>query len=673
MNSLRGALALALAVALAAPTAVHAADPQPYKVEMGSAGEGTLNSTLKATSELQSLRTTAPVGPYGLIGRARADVDRLKTVLESFGFYQGSVLITIDGLALDDSGLGEELTSRPKGSDARVKITFATGPLYHLRNVVIDGEVPQTAANALGLTAGAPAVASDVLAGGDRLLTALQDQGYAFAKVDLPVAREDPANRVLDVSFHAVTGARVMIGEIRLRGLARMREAYVRKRLLVHTGEQYGATKLEAARKDLLGLGVFSTVTVRVATAPDSDGRVPITFQVRERPLHAVAVNAAYSSDLGGSTGVNWSYRDISGRADTLTLSATALNLGGGTATNGIGYDMNGKYVLPDFGRRDQSLQVALSALKQSLVAYDQTAVTAGVTLNRKLSSIWSISAGVTVEEEHIVQQECAAPMTSDSLPQEYCVSSSAGVCVPAPEPLPPGQTVLPPDLCTFQNFHYTLLGLPLTVLLNTTGLDSPLEDARKGVRLSVGVTPTLSIGRPNTRFFITQASASTYFDLENLGLHTGPGRSVLALRALGGLAGAATEFSLPPDQRFYAGGSGTIRGFRYQSVGPEFPDGNPIGGTAINAGTIEYRQRIGTNFGTAVFVDGGKVSKNLDPFNGSLRFGTGVGVRYYTPIGPIRLDLAVPIARRHTTTMDGVTVQGDDAFEIYIGLGQAF
>jgi translocation and assembly module TamA len=179
-------------------------------------------------------------------------------------------------------------------------------------------------------------------------------------------------------------------------------------------------------------------------------------------------------------------------------------------------------------------------------------------------------------------------------------------------------------------------------------------------------VTPTYSIGHPSSRFFVTQATGSVYFDLNDIGLNKTPGRSILALRALGGLAAGAGEFSLPPDQRFYAGGSGTIRGYRYQAVGPLFPNGNPIGGTAINAGTIEFRQRIGTNFGTAFFVDGGNVSKNLSPFHGNPRFGAGAGVRYYTPIGPVRVDFALPIQRRSGPNPD-------DAFEIYIGLGQAF
>jgi translocation and assembly module TamA len=629
----------------------YAADPQPYKVDMASTGDSSLNSTLKATSELETLRKSAPVGPFGLIGRARGDLERLKTVLESFGYYQSYVEIRIDGLPLDDPNLGEELTSKSKDQEAEVKITFSIGPLYHLRKIEIDGEVPPETEKALGLETGAPAIAADVLAAGDRLLNALEDQGYAFAKVDPPVAHEDPPNRVLDVSFHAVPGSRVQIGPIQIRGLKDMKEEFVRKRLLVHPGQQYSASKVEAARKDLLALGVFSAVSVRVADQADSEGRVPIAFNTRERLQHAVSFSAAYSSDLGGSTGVTWTKRNVSGKADSLTLSVDAIHLGGGTASNGIGYDVSGKYLIPDWIERDQSLQTSVGAIKQYLDAYDQTAYTGGVTVNRRLSSIWSVSAGFNIEQEHIDQHEC-------SLAQNCILQDT---CVPQATP--------PPQPCTDQKFSYTLLALPITALFNTTGLDSPLQDATHGLRVSFSVTPTFSIGHPNAKFFITQATGSLYFDLKNLGLNDKPGRSVLALRALAGLAAGATEFALPPDQRFYAGGSGTIRGYRYQSVGPLFPNGNPVGGTAINAGSAEYRQRIGTNFGTAVFVDAGNVSKNLNPLKGELKFGVGAGVRYYTPIGPIRFDIALPIQRRKGP---GV-VNPDDAFEVYIGLGQAF
>lgn len=652
------ALILTLMARYAVPPAC-AADPQPYRVDMASTNDSDLDSTLKATSELLTLRKSAPVSPFGLIGRGQGDLDRLKTVLDSFGFYQSYVEIRIDGLPLDDPKLGEALTARASGSDAQVKITFSIGPLYHVRRIDIDGEVPKSVDGALGLTTGMPAVAADVLAGGERLQTALEDQGYAFAKVDPPIASEDPPHRVLDVSFHVVTGSQVQIGEIRLRGLLQMHEAFVRKRLLVHTGERYGASKIEQARKDLLGLGVFSSVSVDIGKRADNSGRVPLTFRLRERLQHAASVSAAYSSDLGGSTGVTWTNRNVSGNADQLTLAASAINLGG-SATTGIGYDTSAKYLIPEFKQRDQSLQVAVGALRQSLDAYDQTAYTSGVTVNRKLSSIWSVSAGFSAEQERIEQESI----------DQQCIDREGNV-QPCTGPDGTLQKGLQLKRTTF---HYTLLALPLSVLYNTTGLDSPLEDARHGMRASLNVTPTLSIGRPkNTQFVITQANVAAYFDLKGvgLGLSRDPGRSVLALRALAGLAAGAGQTSLPPDQRFYAGGGGTIRGYRYQSVGPTFSvSGHPIGGTAINAGTVEFRQRIGTNFGMAVFVDGGQVSANLNPLAGTLRFGAGAGMRYYTPIGPIRLDLAVPVKRRYNDIEHRYT---DDAFEIYIGLGQAF
>jgi translocation and assembly module TamA len=175
----------ALLIAVAAfGSLAHAADPQPYRVEIASVGNGDMDATLKSTSDLLSLRRTAPVSPFGLIARARSDVDRLTTALESFGYYQCRVTIKINDMVVNNPGLGDALSALPKGQDARVAIGFALGPLYHLRRVDIDGDLPDEERSTLGLTGGEPAAASTVLAGGARLLTALQERGYAFAKVD---------------------------------------------------------------------------------------------------------------------------------------------------------------------------------------------------------------------------------------------------------------------------------------------------------------------------------------------------------------------------------------------------------------------------------------------------------------------------------------------------------
>ena len=174
---------------------------------------------------------------------------------------------------------------------------------------------------------------------------------------------------------------------------------------MLHTGELFRASAVERARADLLSpaLGVFAAVSVKVGTAVDETGGVPITFQMRERPRHTFGVSAAYSTDLGGSGTVSWGNRDVFGNAEQFNVSASITGLGG-SATNGLGYDVPVKYILPDFGHRDQSLQFAVEALKQDLIAYDQTALKTGMTLTRKLNSLWTVSAGVAATEENINQ-----------------------------------------------------------------------------------------------------------------------------------------------------------------------------------------------------------------------------------------------------------------------------
>jgi translocation and assembly module TamA len=603
-----------------------------------------MDDTLRASSDLVTLRGTAPVSPFGLIARARAEVDRLKTVLESYGYYQSTVTIKIDGLNLDDAKLVDALNALPKDRDAVVSVGFELGPLYHLRNVTLDGVIPDPVKGDFSLKSGAPAVAADVLGAGSRLLTALEDHGYAFAKIDPPVAYEDQAEPLLDVTFHVDAGRKVNIGDIRFRGLKRVHEKFVRRRLKLRSGQEYSASAVESARRDLLDMGLFSAVNVQLGSEADSKGGVPVTFQMRERSRRTINVSSAYSTDLGGSGGVTWSNRNMFGNGERLTISASVINLSG-HATTGVGYDTHASLLLPDFGHRDQSLQFAVGAIKQSLQAYDQKAFTTGVTLTRKLSSVWTASVGVTTANEQITQYE---------------ITDAAGV----------EQGV---------QYNYTLVALPLTISYDSTNLKSPLDDPLQGMRDSLTVTPTQSLGHPDASFIISQLKLAGYLDLNKLGL-TDPGRTVIAARALAGVAQGAGEFSLPPDQRFYGGGSGTIRGYRYQAVGPQFPDGNPAGGTSIFASSLELRQRFGQSFGAAFFIDAGQVSadsKAVSPKpvgagsmsaspmpSSEFRVGVGAGVRYYTPIGPIRFDVAFP-TRRYSSD--------DDSFEVYIGLGQAF
>jgi translocation and assembly module TamA len=608
MPRLRPVLPLILVLLFfAGPRSGRTADPQPYTVKLEPTGNSALDKALNDSSSLESLRKTAPVGGFALVGRARHDLAPFTAALHSFGYYKASIRITIDGKPLDTPTLPDTIDHLPADKPVPVVVTFDLGPLFHIGAVTIQGAVPENARAKLGLATGQPAIAADVLAAQSRLLAAIRDDGYPLAKVDLPPATLHLPQNVLDVTFDVSTGTKADLGPIVITGLKDMHEPFVRRVLPLHQGEPFSPAAINKAQQSLQSLGVFSLVQIVPAAQLNPQGQLPLTVQVAERPLHAVDAGIAYSTDLGVNFNVGWHDRNLFGQAEQLNLTA-AMELGGDAVTH-PGYNFGAQFIKPDFLALNQSLEIDLNAIKQDLQAYDQTALQEKIALNRQLAPHWSASIGVSGEQESITQE---------------------GV-----------------------DRHYELVGLPMSLKFDNS---NSLLNPTSGIRAAVSATPTGALGSNNSGFLILQASGSTYLDL------SGNGRSVVALRALVGEIPGTNVFSIPADQRFYAGGSATVRGFRYQSIGPLFPDDLPIGGTAVDAGTVEFRQRIIGNYGAVAFVDAGQVSDSA-PFTNTLRIGVGVGFRYYTSIGPIRLDVAVPVNRE----------PGGDSFELYIGIGQAF
>jgi translocation and assembly module TamA len=601
-------LSLYVVAATALIRPLQAADPQPYNVTLKPTGDSALDAALNGSSTLLSLRQSAPVAGFALTERARQDGQRFATALQSFGYYKATVTTTIAGHNLDDPSLPAIINDAPADPPLEVVATFELGPQFQLGSVKISTPVPPDIPAHLDLKSGQPAMAAPVLAAQTQLLDAIRADGYPLAKVPMPIATLHPDQNLLDVEFQPETGPKADIGPISLSGLKDMNEAFVRRRLLLHQGEPFNPQTIEAARQDLASIGPFAVVRAEPASALDPNGQLPIAFDLTERPLHAVDLGAAYSTDLGISFTTAWHDRNLFGNAEQLNLTAGTQT--GGNAATKPGYQAGIQFLKPDFLARDQTLEVSVNAIKQSLQAYDQTALLEKIALNRKLSPHWYVSVGLSGEQESIDQEDVTR--------------------------------------------HFNLVGIPATVRYDNT---TSLLDATDGIRATLSVTPTESLGTPSATFFITQLAGSTYLNL------SGDGRSVVALRGTVGQVSGVGVFGLPPDQRFYAGGSATVRGYRYQSLGPQFADQKPTGGTAISTGTVEFRQRFLSSYGIVGFVDAGQVSSTGAPSTSSWHAGAGVGARYYTPIGPIRLDVAVPLNK----------LPGGDSFELYIGIGQAF
>jgi translocation and assembly module TamA len=584
----------------------RAADPVAYTVAFQPSGDPALDGLLRQTASLVALRTKIPASPFGLIGRARADEAQFLIVLHSLGYDAGSVNVTIAGRALDDTGLLDFLDRLPAGEKVVVTVAPDKGAVFHVGVVSFPG-LPGDVTPPAAPRAGDVARAAPILAAGPVLVTALHNAGFAFARVAAPVAIADASNDTLDVTYTVTPGPRVAIGRVAFAGLHWADADWLRRHIGLQPGQRFSDKAVYAARDSLLSTGVFSSVTPEPLDVM-SGGKIPVLFRVTEQKLHAVTLGGSYATDLGFTISASWEDRDVFGHAETLTFTAAANGLGG-TGTTSPGYDLKGVFIKPDYDVVGQSATLSLEGLKQSVTAYDRTALLAEGLLARPINGRLTFSYGLGFVEESIDQEGVSRA--------------------------------------------YALAQVPLT--LSYDSADSALEPS-KGVNASATLTPTAPL-QGGAFFLIAQAYAASYIALER------DASGVLALRGqLGSILGAS-QFQVPADQRFYAGGTSTVRGYTYQTVGPLFADDIPQGGLALDAATIELRQHITKSIGIVPFVDAGQVSQNSAPFEGHVSVGAGLGLRYYTGIGPIRADFALPLKR----------TAGSGAFALYIGLGEAF
>ncbi len=680
------------APATAQPVSDGTSDPAiPYTVTLTPTKHPELDAAISASSQLQSLQTSHSVGAYALAGRIRSDYDRVNIALESQGYYAGSVQISVKvGTRLvdgKDPSLPDVLKAVEKNQKVAITISTTLGPRFSLGSIALlappekvdaadpqaaaavvktpaaktptakapaskDTQVPTPAASApvtfaqaveqsrpvsltpderkaFNLSAGQPAVAETVLAAQNTLLNQLQEDGYATASVSTPLAYLEPQAQKLDIVFRVQRGPRVVIGPIGMTGLVHTNQSFLRNRLELKEGELYRPSRIEAARQDLVSTGVFASVQVRnappIITLPPSRTlmpgilqAMPIEFSFKEAKRRTLSAEVGYSTDLGGRLGASWTHHNLFGDAEQLKLTALVTGLGG-SAQQGLGYDVYADFMKPDFLSKGQNLSVRLEGVRQLLYSYHQTAIIARAGLNRHVGKYWNLSGSLMGEQEQIKQF---------------------------------GDTR-----------SYFIVAAPLNATFDNTRLSNPIDPATHGVRASLSITPSESLESGSTFFTLLSAQASTYFDLHHLGISR-PGRSVIAVRGIVGSVQGASTYQIPPDQRLYAGGPATVRGFRYQGVGPQYGRTKyAIGGTSMDAGSVEFRQRLPMNLGFAGFVDAGQVGTGSRPGQGTLRVGYGGGVRYFTPIGPIRVDVALPMNR---------PPQGDK-WELYFGLGETF
>ncbi|MBZ2171079.1 autotransporter assembly complex protein TamA [Nitratidesulfovibrio sp. SRB-5] len=647
--------------------------PPASRPDPGADDRELLDATRNA-SLLQRLADTPPESMTGLRRRMLADEQEAVKVLRAHGYYAGTAAGSIDDGA----------------SPVAVRLELRPGPRYvvgatHIR--IVDGvssfasefasAPPRTLAE-VGLASGAPAVSDAVLDAVGRVPAALRDTGYPFARVASARYEVDHDARTLDATVDVVAGLPTRMGPPQISGARTVRPEWLESMADWQAGQPWDERTVERYRERLRATGLFSAVSAGVVPAPESatatDAHAapdaapdietalpsdietalpsgtrtdaaytsPVRVEVTEGPQRTVGGGLRYDSTLGPGVLAFWEHRNLLGEGERLRLELPVWDKR---------QEGKASFRKPSFLRPDQELLAESWMRNETSDAYDQQAAFASVGLARDLAPGWRAGVGVSTEGGRI--EDAGGPERS-----------------------------------------YTMWGLPLSLRRDAT---DDLLDPTRGTRADLSVTPYTGVYDEPFNVVRSRLDVSAYHVLLRGKAHragqadrtdrgdraaasdNGPGghpddlaggypdgpdgRLVLAASAAAGSLSGASSGAVPGSIRFYGGGGGSVRGYSYQSLGPR-EDGDPIGGSSFGEASFELRYRISETLGIVPFLDGGNVYEEETPrFGDAMRWGAGIGVRYYTVAGPLRLDVATPLNPR----------EDDAPLQFYISIGQSF
>ncbi|MBX9990668.1 autotransporter assembly complex protein TamA [Phreatobacter oligotrophus] len=606
-----------------------------YQLDIqGLGSDATALTAVRDVSILHRLRAEAPQNGDELVRRAEADLPRIVDALWGSGYYAAKVSIVVGGQAITldrPAGVGARATIDSFRGRALVPVAVIveTGPLYRFGRVqVLDqrSELPFDPAvlppRLVSIKPGDPARTEDVLGAAATLADHFRDRSHPFVKVGRRQPVIDHPSRTVDLTLMVDPGARAGIGGIGVSGTQQVDPAVVRSFIYAERGDPYSRKAMADIRRSVARIEAIGGVRVREGTALDANGQLPIDVEVTERPLRVLGGSLRYSTIDGPALKAYWAHRNLFGGAERLRLDADLFyftgnqNWPGGSTRRGfntddIGGRLSASFLKPALWGTRNDLLVDAFVQREITDLYTSNLANATVAVRHRFTDTFNVRAGVEGE-----------------------VGRSIDV---------------------LGRYDYGLVGLPVAASYDTT--DRPLDPSR-GVRVTATVTPYLGFGAAPDTFLISRIQASAYYAIDE------QARTILAGRVAFGSILGGTLADIPASRRFYAGGGGSVRGYEFKSLGPRDAFGNVTGGKSLFEASLEARIRITETLGVVPFFDMGQAySGSLPDGSAPLRYAAGLGLRYYTAVGPIRFDVAVPLQRR----------TGERPYAFYVSIGQAF
>ncbi len=576
-----------------------------------------------------------------LARRARADRDLLLKTLRVYGYYDAEVYQSIGGLEpgevaapVDDpattSLAAAERVEPPVNAAARAKVRFDVipGPQYRFGAIALGdlqgvGEDYAALRKSFYLDVGDPVNADAIVQERADLTIELGESGYAFSEVGEPDLLVDHARREGDLTVPVTPGGKYAFGEVVSALPNFLSSKHLARIARFDPGDIYKRSDVDDLRRAILATGLVSTVSVTPreteAPAPNSSGggdpgTVALDVAMTKAPLRTIAGLAGFSSGEGLRVEASWEHRNFFPPEGMLRVRGVA---GTREQLAGVTFRRN------NFTARDRALSLDLFAHTVDRDAFDA----------RTVSFIASLERQSTI----IYQKRWTYGLGFEAVATQEREGSVGGVRSPR------------------QTFF--IGALPTRIGYDAS--DS-LLDPTTGFRVGLRVSPEYSK--------INGGSSSTYIKAQFDASYYQPVSDTIVLAARGrlGTITGADIAQIAPSRRFYAGGGGSVRGYGYQQIGPRDDIGDPSGGRSLSELSVEARIRTGLFDGALAFVpfiDAGAVDETTTPSLSDLRFGAGIGVRYYTNFGPLRIDISTPLNPR----------PGDSRIGVYVALGQAF
>ena len=581
-------------------------DPLAYSVtfDTGDANDD-LSASLRAASTLLADEERPVSGSLGLISKARTERELLVATLYENARYDGTVEIAIAGRPIDDIPPDAEFSGEP----VPVSVTIRPGQVFRLGDIDVRGDTGGIAPARFELMPGGPAGSTVILAAERGMVRELRNQGHPLARIADREIVADHNTGLLDVTLVLEAGPIAPFGRTSVEGTEKVDRDFTAYMAGIEPGTTYSPQKLEDARERLLALEVFDSVAVSEGEALDADGTLPVDVVVSERKHRYLGIGATFSNTEGAGVEGYWGHRNLFGRAEKLRVEGSISRIGDTSRFGQLDYNAALLFEKPGVLGPPSRFTANLKAAFEHPDAFDRNSVKGGVGLAYELSKTQSVSGELALDYSKIQDSFGTNRHLIGSVPLQY----------------------------VFDNRDNRL-------------------DPKSGFRLMAYVEPAHDFLN-STSFVKVKGEASAYRALDEAK------RFVAAGRVAAGAIYGATLAQVPADRRFYSGGGGSVRGYGYQDIGPVDATGMPTGGLSFFEVSAEMRIQITDSFGIVPFIDGGTVSATSTPDFSTMRFGAGLGVRYLTPFGPLRVDVGVPLDRR----------PGDPDFGIYAGIGQSF